>query len=286
MRSTVVTLALLLVPAASAHAAETSRSPLAGYQVKKKTLTSQALGEERPYLVALPDSYAQASDQRYPVVYVLDGPGQGGHTARTAAALAADGIIPEVMLVAVPNLSDETRARDLTPPGLHQDHEKPDSPLGRGDVFLAFLRDELIPKVERDYRTAPFRMLAGHSRSGVFVLYSLIAEPALFDARFAHSAPVWREDEALVKRLDTFLATSPELTGDLFLSVGGAETEKMRTGLDHAAALLKAKAPQGLRWWLEVTPDADHSNNAQRSMPVGLRHMRERLSPPSGMRAP
>jgi hypothetical protein len=128
---------------------------------------------------------------------VLDGPGQGGHTARTAAALAAEGLIPEVMLVAVPNLSDETRARDLTPPGLHQDHEKPDSPLGRGDAFLAFLRDELIPKVERDYRTAPFRMLAGHSRSGVFVLYSLIAEPALFDARFAHSAPVWREDEAL-----------------------------------------------------------------------------------------
>jgi hypothetical protein len=64
MRSTVVTLALLLVPAASARAAETSRSPLAGYQVEKKTLASHALGEERPYLVALPDSYAQAPDQR------------------------------------------------------------------------------------------------------------------------------------------------------------------------------------------------------------------------------
>jgi predicted alpha/beta superfamily hydrolase len=279
MRSIVLPLALLLLPAAAARTAETARSPLAGYQVDKKSLTSEALGEERPYLVAVPDSYAQATDRRYPVLYVLDGPGQGGHTARTAAALAAEGVMPEVMLVAVPNLSDETRARDLTPPGLHQDHEKPDSPLGRGDVFLAFLRDELIPKVERAYRTARFRMLAGHSRSGVFVVYSLIAEPALFDARFAHSAPVWREDEALVKRLETFLSASPELKGDLFLSVGGAETERMRAGLDHAGAVLKAKAPKALRWWLEVTPDADHSNNAQRSMPAGLRHIGARLSP-------
>jgi hypothetical protein len=32
-------------------------------------------------------------------------------------------------------------------------------------------------------------------------------------------------------------------------------------------------APPALRWWLEVTPDADHSNNAQRSTPVALRRV-------------
>jgi enterochelin esterase-like enzyme len=111
MQSTALELVLLLLPAAAVGAQDAPRSPLAGYQVDKKTLTSQALGEDRPYLVAVPDSYAQAPDRRYPVIYVLDGPGQGGHTARTAAQLAAEGVMPEVMLVAIPNLSDDAGPR-------------------------------------------------------------------------------------------------------------------------------------------------------------------------------
>src|SRR5688572_5030918 len=107
--------------------------------------------------------------------------------------------------------------------------------MGRADAFLAFLRTELIPTIERDYRTAPERMLAGNSRAELFVIYSLLAHPSLFHARFAHSTPMWREDEHLVKRLDAFLSEALDLRGDLFLSVGGNETEDMKRGFNSAA---------------------------------------------------
>jgi predicted alpha/beta superfamily hydrolase len=270
MRPTALALVLLL-PAVAA-CAEEAGAPVPGYHAEKKSLLSKVLREPRPYLVALPDSYA-AGDRRYPVLYVLDGAAQGLPTARAAAQLAREGAAPEVIVVAIPNPSNAARERDLTPPGMHQDPENLDSPLGQGDAFLAFLRDELIPQVESDYRTSPHRLLAGHSRGGLLVVYSLIAEPALFDVRFAHSTPLWREDDLLVKRLQTFLATAPSMKGDLFLSVGGAETERMRGGIERAAALLKEKAPAALRWWLEVTPDADHQTNAPQAIPVGLRRV-------------
>ncbi len=63
--------------------------------------------------------------------------------------------------------------------------------MGGGDKFLAFLKNEAIPLIEKTYRTAPYRMLAGHSRGGLLVAYSLLAEPDLFHARFAHSPALW-----------------------------------------------------------------------------------------------
>lgn len=37
---------------------------------------------------------------------------------------------------------------------------------GGADRFFAFLTDEVSPYVERHYRTAPMRVLAGHSLGG------------------------------------------------------------------------------------------------------------------------
>jgi hypothetical protein len=267
------------IPQEHKAAAPVESSPVPGYRVEKKILTSERLAENRPYLVGLPESYTNKSNHRYPVIYVLDGPSQGVPTARAAESLAREGVIPEVIVVAIPSVSTPARDRDYTPPGMRQDHERADSPEGRGDAFLAFLRDELIPKIDRDYRTTPFRMLAGNSRGGLFVIYSLIAEPALFDARFAHSTPLWRENDALVKRLDTFLKGAPALRGALFLSVGSRETERLKGGFEHTVDVLKKRAPRTLRWRAETTPNADHADNAQLATPLGFRHVYQQSAP-------
>ena len=34
---------------------------------------------------------------------------------------------------------------------------------GGGDQFLAFLENELIPNIDKKYRTIPYRILFGHS---------------------------------------------------------------------------------------------------------------------------
>jgi predicted alpha/beta superfamily hydrolase len=249
-------------------------SPVPGYRFEKRVLTSAALGEQRPYFVGLPDSYSGGAGRRYPVIYVLDGLSQGLPLATAAAELSRDKVMPELIVVAVPNVSGG-RERDYTPPSMRQDHERPDSPLGKADAFLSFLRTELIPTIERDFRTAPERLLAGNSRGGLFVIYSLIAEPSLFHLRFAHSTPLWREDEHLVKRFDAFLSRTPDLRGALFLSVGGNETENMKRGFTSASGALRKRAPRALRWWAETTPNAVHADNAHMAAPVGFRRVYE-----------
>jgi len=235
---------------------------------------SKSLGEDRTFLVYLPDSYTDpdAADRRYPVIYALDGSSQADHTHSSAAMMARLGLMPEVIVVGIPNVSREGRARDYTPPEMREDPDDAGSPLGKADRFLAFLRDELIPHVERHYRTAPSRLLTGHSRGGLFVVYSLIAAPGLFDARFAYSAPVWRQDALLVQRLEAALPAAPPLRGELFVSVGERETDRMKAGFERLVGALEKHAPASLRWRAELTPRADHGNNSPRSTPAGLRH--------------
>ena len=69
------------------------------------------LNEERTYRVSLPDSYAAEEDRRYPVLYVLDGQTHFLHTSGAASYLAAQGEIPEMIVVAI---DSTVRIRDFT----------------------------------------------------------------------------------------------------------------------------------------------------------------------------
>jgi predicted alpha/beta superfamily hydrolase len=152
------------------------------------TMRSTVLGEEREFFVHLPEGYEADPTTRYPVLYVLDGTSQSGHTAESARLLARIGTIPRMIVVGVPSINGETRNRDYTPPEMRLDTDVPTSPMGAADRFLSFLQTDLIGRIDRDYRTTRPRMLAGRSRGGLFVVYSRLVAPALFDARFAHKS--------------------------------------------------------------------------------------------------
>ncbi len=248
-----------------------SHRPDFGKNVEVKTLHSDSLGEKREFLVHLPESYLHEPNRRYPVVYVLDGSSEDIHTAASAALMSRIGVIPELLVVGIPNISGEGRQRDYTPPGMRQDIDKSDSPEGKADRFLVFLKAELIPHIESTYRTTGPRMLAGNSRGGLFVVYSLIAEPTLFAARFAHSPALWRDGDALVLQLEKFLASRPDLDRFLYLSLGGEENEKMTKAFKRTVAVLEAQAPPSLKWHADFTPGANHGSNAELATPVGLK---------------
>lgn len=232
-------------------------------------LQSTVLAEPRDIIVSLPESYERDSTRRYPVLYVLDGSSHTLHTAESARLLARIGVMPEILVVGVPS-SDENRARDYTPPSMRVDAKDAKAPAGQADRFLQFLATDLIPHVERRYRTTSSRALAGNSRGGLFVLYSLLERPTLFDARFAYSPALWREDERLVKELDRFLKSHAARPTFLYLSLGDGENEKMTRAFRKAEQVLRASAPPAMRWRSDLTRGARHSDNAVLSTPVAL----------------
>ena len=59
---------------------------------------------------------------------------------------------------------------------------------GRANEYLDFVREELIPKVEKTYRTDGFRVLYGTSNSGFTTVYALLRSPSTANAYIAASA--------------------------------------------------------------------------------------------------
>jgi predicted alpha/beta superfamily hydrolase len=148
------------------------------------------------------------------------------------------------------------------------DDEK--SPYGAGDKFLSFIEKELIPFIDSNYRTSGYKTLCGNSRGGLFVLYSLMEKPTLFQAWFCYSTPVWRFDNLMVNRVSEFLLASSGLKGFLYISVGDKETDQMIGGFTKLVDVLRRNRTKQFRWVADRTPYAVHQDNALISTSKGL----------------
>jgi predicted alpha/beta superfamily hydrolase len=243
-------------------------SPPGSDNLIQTTLQSAILNEERRVIIHLPRNYSKDTSQKYPVMYVLDGTSQDQHTADKIAVLSDAGLIPSAIVVGLPNTRGN-RERDQTPPYMRRDVNDEKSPFGVADKFLSFMDKELIPFVEGNYRTSGYRTLSGNSRGGLFVLYSLLEKPNLFQARFCYSTPVWRFENLMVKKTAEFLRSSSGANSFLYLSVGDKETEQMIGGFNEMVKVLKYHRKR-LSWVADYTPFAVHQDNALISTSKGL----------------
>lgn len=182
---------------------------------KRDTIYSEVLDEARHYWVHLPSSYNDRSIQpmKYPVLYILDG-NIHFHSITGMIELLSSGVngthvIPEMIVVAILNTD---RTRDLTPTSSKKGFDGKDADWivnsGGGNEFLRFLEEELIPAVESDYRTFPYRTFVGHSFGGLAVMNALITRPQLFNAYVLIEPSTWWDDKIMLKRTADFLKSS------------------------------------------------------------------------------
>jgi predicted alpha/beta superfamily hydrolase len=264
---------------APAPTQSTENKPADADNIVERKTHSSILNEERRAIVHLPRNYSKDPLRKYPVMYVLDGTSQDQHTADKIAVLSDAGLIPEAIVVGLPNTRGN-RERDQTPPFMRTNVDDQNSPYGAADKFLSFIEKELIPFIDSNYRTSGYRTLSGNSRGGLFVLYSLIEKPDLFQARFCYSAPVWRFDNLMVKKTVEFLRSASNLNSFLYLSVGEKETENIIGGFKIMIDALKQNSGKNFKWVASYTPHAVHQDNALISGSKGLaewgRHLENR----------
>ena len=251
-------LAGLLLP--QRNPAEPASGIAAADSIVEMTYQSRILGQERDLIIHLPSGYD--STRRYPVLYVLDGSSQDQPLADKLDSLFGQGLVPQTIVVGLPNMSGVNRTLQLVPPFMLTDPANPDSPRGTGDQFLEFMETELVPFIASRFGASDTRLFAGNSRGGLLVMYSLIQKPGLFAGRFCFSTPLWRQDYLLVERVSGFLARNTAMKSFLYLSAGENETENIKSGLDTMAAVLRNHAPSGFVWHIERTPGVDHQRNA------------------------
>lgn len=248
-------------------------------------LQSRIMGEERTILVSTPANYARGQE-RYPVLYMTDGAAHLTHTRGTVDFLVLNGLVPNLIVVGINNTD---RTRDLTPtPGTRPDAsgreaEVPNS--GGGDRFLDFLEKELIPYVDANYRTTPFRVFAGHSFGGLLALHVFATRPDMFGAIIAASPSLNWDREYPTRVVETFLKNRKELNRTLFVSMANEEDgEPHPTRFERLEAILKANRPAGFAWEAKLMGEEDHGSVVLRSHYWGLRKIFDGWRLPEGVR--
>lgn len=146
---------------------------------------SNVLNETRDYWVSLPDSYSEGSykNKRYPVLFILDAATHFKVVSAIVDFMSTGNTdkreIPEMIVVGV--LSTD-RFRDFTPKKIKTRRE---NNSGGGDLFLHFLETELLPTIDKNYRTQPTRMLIGHSLGGLLTTHAYMQQHSVFNSFIA-----------------------------------------------------------------------------------------------------
>ncbi len=165
----------------------------------KHTLHSDILNEDREYWVSLPEAYGNEKSyyKKYPVLIVLDGNAHFRSISGMVNYMSGNGRIPEMIIIAIQNVD---RRRDFTPDKTITVRE---NNSGGGDAFLSFLESELIPKLDQEYRTDPYRILFGHSLGGLLATHAYMKKKTLFNSFIAvdPSFGTW-DAEIMDKKLD------------------------------------------------------------------------------------
>ena len=116
-----------------------------------KKLYSKILNEERTLLVNLPRGYNETTIS-YPVLYILYGGQVEGYFAEAVHIvdrLSVGSVIPDMIIIGIKNVD---RYRDCLP--INRNGE-----AGGADKFFKFFKEELIPYVNKSYRTKDFKIL-------------------------------------------------------------------------------------------------------------------------------
>lgn len=164
---------------------------------------SVGLGRGYDILVGLPIGYDPSSEKTYPTIYILDG-GELFPLLRTYYNyLRNSDEAPEAILVGISYGSRDfesgnERGHDYTAPSDEREH------YGGAEDFQTFLKDELLPLIETEYRSdAMRRVVFGQSLGGQFVLFTAQTKPTLF---WGHIA----SNPALHRNLPLFLEMRPD----------------------------------------------------------------------------
>jgi len=191
---------LFLTPALYAQ-----RSPVETIQ-----LQSALLGKTVPYSVALPPDYRTSRAKRYPVLYLLHGL-TGHYSDWTTKTNVADYASVHGMII-------------VTPEGNNGWYT--DGATISGDKYESYILKELIPDVQKRYRTIETRYgrgIAGLSMGGYGALKFGVKSPGTFNFAASMSgalrAASWTEDD-----LKDFRAIRDSLFG--VFGAMGSETRK------------------------------------------------------------
>lgn len=158
-------------------------------QKTTESIISNTLGTTREITIGLPLSYDKNPTKKYPLLILLDGeylfhPFYG---ALNYGSYWDD--LPETIIVAINQNKNNERIDDSSfdnSTGL---------PSKTAAQFFEFIGGELLPYIDKKYRTAGFRVIAGHDTTAGFLNFFLYKDSPIFTAYISLSPELAPEME-------------------------------------------------------------------------------------------
>lgn len=244
--------------------------PIASVVHTQHRINSQILGEERSILVRVPANY-ERTDEKFPVIYMLDAhPPQNAMMVGIIEQQVWGSVMPEMIVVGIQNTQ---RVRDMTPTAVTGR-----AGSGGSGKFLEFIEKEVISMVEKNYRTQPFRIFAGHSLAGMAVVNSFVSRPELFNAYIAASPFLHWDNDFVIKRAEELFKQNRDFKKTMFIALG--DEPAYINGFNSFQDLLKKSKPKNFEYEFQQYKDENHGSVVLRAYYAGLRKIFNGWTPP------
>ena len=239
------------------------------------TLASRVLGETRRINVYIPPGFPDSANTALPVLYMPDG-GMAEdflHVAGLVQVSVGNGTMRPFLLVGIENTE---RRRDLTGPTTDPEDRKIAPRVGGSAAFRQFLRQELMPEIQRRYRVTAEKAIIGESLAGLFVVETLLLEPDLFDTYLAFDPSLWWDKQHLLSQAPEFLRTYQGKPKTLF--VAESDQPEIARATDRLGLLFAKSRNLRLHATFISLPTETHQTIYH---PAALRGVRAVLAPAS-----
>ena len=206
------------------------------------TIHSSAIGEDYKLYVLRTAAY-DTTHVSLPVLYMTDGDWNMTVAMNCFSMLRQDYTTKEPLIVGIGyGKGQNKRSRDL-------------DPATGGPAFLNFIEREVMPFINKQYRTTNDKAIYGYSMGGMFTTYILFNRPDLFDMIFI-GAP-GNNGQTLMPAARKYFADHRDLKSKVFIGVGSFELETARNIDSFRNYLVSQKCPN-LKIRTDITPRAGH----------------------------
>lgn len=201
-------------------------------------ISSKITGNDYDLYISFPGDYSVKDTLHYPVLYVLDGMHYYPLLNQARTVMDWAGGLQDVIIVCISSGKDflqwfTNRTLDYTPsasPAGERNMEKgyglSDGALQSGGAsrFLSSIKEEIVPFIDKHYKTTSDRGIAGHSFGGLFAAYCLVHSPDYFSRYGINSPSFWWDDQKLLTESKAVLDAYPAIKAKVFLSAGAVES--------------------------------------------------------------
>jgi len=256
MRTNLILYFILLIPLSLAS------------QQSKEDFQSIKTGDTYELIIRKPKNFD--STKSYHLVYFTDA---GINSGKTILSQPEENI-KNCILIGIAHKGDwdTKRQRDFIPSDAGGYSDKN---FGQATKFFSFMKEELVPYINKKFNKQKSKVFIGHSFGGLLALYMSLRKNKLFDHYYAISPSVWANYYELMKIEKNYAAKNKEYNSAISIYAGSLEfLNKVLTSSKEFYTAVKGRNYKELSITHSVISGVNHYGSVEKVIPSILSQLK------------